>query len=86
MKCVAAFGLCVMLFTMFAGGNSLPALLKARRDAQTLTRTISELRSENAQLKARAAALRNDPSTIEAVARETLGLARADELIVTRPK
>jgi cell division protein FtsB len=86
MKCVAAFGLCVMLFTMFAGDNSLPALLKARRDAQTLTRTISELRSENAQLRARAEALRNDPSTIEAVARETLGLARADELIVTRPK
>jgi len=86
MKCVAAFGLCVMLFTMFAGDNSLPALLKARRDAQTLTRTISELRSENAQLKARAEALRTDPSTIEAVARETLGLARADELIVTRPK
>jgi cell division protein FtsB len=75
-----------MLFTMFAGDNSLPALLKARRDAQMLTRTISELRSENARLKARAEALRNDPSTIEAVARETLGLARADELIVTRPK
>lgn len=86
MKCVVAFGLCVMLFTLFTGDNSLPAILKARRDAQALNRTISELRSENARLKARVEALRNDPATIEVVARETLGLARPDELVVTRPK
>ena len=75
-----------MLFTMFAGDNNLPAILKARRDARALTQTISQLRSENAQLKSRAEALRSDPSAIEEVARETLGLARPDELIVTRPK
>ena len=86
MKVAVAFGLCVMLFTLFARENSLPALLKARRDAQALDRTISNLRTENAQLKARAEALRSDPSAIERVARETLGLARADELVVTRPK
>ena len=84
MKTIVAFGICVLLFAMFAGDRSLPALLKARRDAQSLTRTISELRSENARLKARAEALRSDPSAIEAVARESLGLARADELVVTR--
>lgn len=86
MKVVVAFGLCVMLFTLFAGDNSLPALLEARRDALALDRTIANLRSENAQLKARAAALRSDPSAIERVARETLGLARPDELVVPRPK
>ena len=86
MKSVVAFGICVLLFTMFGGDRSLPALLKARRDAQSLTRTISALRSENARLKARAGALRSDPSAIEAVARESLGLARVDELVVTRPK
>ena len=86
MKSVAAFGLCVMLFTMFAGDRNLPAILKARRDADALTRTISDLRAENARLKARAEALRSDPSAIEAVARDSLGLARADELVVTRPK
>ena len=76
MKVVAAFGLCLMLFTLFTGDNSLPALLKARRDARALDLTISSLRSENAQLKARAEALRRDPSAIEKVARETLGFAR----------
>lgn len=86
MKVVVAFGLCLMLFKLFTGDNSLPALLKARRDAQALARTISDLRSENAHLKARAEALRSDPSAIEKVARETLGLARPDELVVPRPK
>ena len=86
MKVVVAFGLCVMLFMLFTGDNSLPALLKARRDAQALNQTISNLRSENAQLKARAESLRHDPSAIEKVARETLGLARPDELVVPRPK
>ena len=86
MKICVAFGLCVMLFTAFTGDNNLPALLKARRDAQALSRTISNLRSENAQLKTRVEALRKDPSAIERVARETLGLARPDELVVFRPK
>lgn len=86
MKVAVAFGLCVALFTLFAGDSSFPALLKARRNCQALDRTISNLRSENAQLKARAEALRSDPSAIERVARETLGLARPDELVVPRPK
>jgi len=86
MRSVAAFGLCLVLFTLFTGDNSLPALLRARRDAGTLTLQISALRAENARLKARAEALRNDASTIEAEARETLGLARPDEVVVTRSR
>jgi cell division protein FtsB len=86
MKIGVAFGLCLLLFTIFTGDNGLPALLRARRDVQSLSRQIAALRAENARLAARAEALRNDPSAIEAVARETLGLARPDELVVTRWK
>ena len=86
MKSVVAFGLCLILFTIAAGDRSLLALLKVRRDAHALSSRILELRSENARLKADADALRSDPAVIESVARETLGLARADEIVVTRPK
>ena len=86
MRSVVAFGLCLILFTVFTGDNGLPALLRARRDAGTLALQISALRAENARLKARAEALRNDASTIERVARETLGLARPDEIVVTRSR
>ena len=85
MKSVGAFGLCLVLFT-FTSDNGLPALLRARRDAGTLALQISALRAENARLKARAEALRTDASTIEAVARETLGLARPDEIVVSRSR
>jgi cell division protein FtsB len=84
MRTVVAFALCLVLFGMFAGERGVPALLKARRDAEALAVRIATLRSENLRLKARADALRNDPATIEAVARETLGLARRDEIVVLR--
>ena len=84
MKSVVAFGICLVLFSAFTGDRGLPALLKARREARVLAAEISALRSENAALKARAELLRSDPATIESVARETLGLARPDEIVVTR--
>lgn len=84
MKTALAFGLCVVLFTLFAGDSGLPELLKARRDAKQLSLEISALRAENARLKARAEALRYDAPTIEVVARDTLGLARPGEIVVSR--
>ena len=80
---MAAFGLCIILMTMFAGDRGLPAVFKARRDAQELSRRIAAIRAENVELKVRADALRTDPATIERVARETMGFARPDELVVT---
>lgn len=84
MKSVAAFGLCVILFGTFTGDHGLPALLRTRREAERLSMRIAALRLENARLKAQANALRGDAATIEAVARETLGLARQGEIVVIR--
>ena len=83
MKSVVACGLCIILMSIFAGERGLPAVFKARRDARELSRRIAAIRAENAHLKARAEALRTDPAAIERVARETLGFARPDELVVT---
>jgi cell division protein FtsB len=85
-KSVVAFAICIMLFSIFTGDKGVPALLKARRDARVLSLQIAALREENARLKARAEALRTDAPTIEALARETVGRARADEIVVTRPR
>jgi cell division protein FtsB len=86
MKSVVAFGLCLVLFSLFAGDRGLPALMRAREEANALSARIAALRLENVRLRARAEALRSDAATIEAVARESLGLARADEIVVTRPR
>ena len=81
MKVAVAFGLCVILFTAF-NDRGLPALMKARRQSAELTAEIARMRVVNARLRARAELLRSDGGTIERLARETLGLARADELVV----
>lgn len=83
MKFVVPFGFCIILMSMFAGDRGLPAVFKARRDARELSRQIAAIRAENADLEARAEALRTDRGAIERVARETLGFARPDELVVT---
>ena len=86
MKIAVAFGTCLVLFGVAAGDRSLPALLRAREQVSALSREIAALRTENARLKVRAEALRSDPSAIEAVARQTLGFARAGEIVVIRPR
>ena len=84
MKFGVAFGLCIVLLTMFAGDRGLPAVFKARRQAHALTREVGALRDQNQALRARVYALRTDPAVIETVARETLGLARPGEIVVLR--
>lgn len=86
MKIVIAFALCLLLFTTFAGDNGIQAVVRVRHHARALAGEIAALKKENERLRASAEALRSDPHTIEVVARATLGLARPDELVVTRPR
>ena len=83
MRSVAAFGACLLLFSLFGDDHGLRAMLQARRDERTLASRVEALRAENAVLRRRAEALRRDPATIESVARETLGLVRRGEILVT---
>ena len=85
MRIAFAFGACLLLFGLFGGEHGLRAMLQARHDARDLAAQVVALRAENANLRRRAEALRRDPATIEAVARETLGMVRPGEILVTRP-
>ena len=84
MRTAAAFGVCLLLFGLFGDEHGVHAMLQARRDARALETEVAALRAENALLEQRADALRRDPATIEAVARETLGLMKPGEILVTR--
>jgi cell division protein FtsB len=55
--------------------------LRARRQHQELVVSIERLRSENARLRDDARRLRSDPATIEALARQELGLIRPGEML-----
>jgi cell division protein FtsB len=76
------FGTAVLLADALVGERGLVATTRARRQSDELTATVLQLRSENARLHATADRLRTDPSTIESLARETLGLIRPGEVLV----
>lgn len=82
-KILVGFGLSILLFSV-AGDRGVTAILRTHDRARALSAEIAAIRAENAKLRVEAEALRRDPSAIEREARQTLGLARADEIVVTR--
>jgi len=77
------FVACVLLVNGLFGERGLMQSVRARRAFGASQRDLERLRRENAGLRDLARRLRNDPATIEGVARGELGLARQGEIVVT---
>jgi cell division protein FtsB len=77
------FVACVLLVNGLFGERGLLATIKARQAYAAAARDLARLRQANQTLRERARQLRSDPRSIEAVARGELGLAGADEIVVT---
>jgi cell division protein FtsB len=65
------------------GERGILGLWKAREDYARLLHEVRGLEAENDALSAQILALRSDPLVIERLARETLGMAREGELVLT---
>lgn len=63
------------------GDRGLLILFEERDQLERLRSEIGTLREDNARLAAEVAALRSSPRAVERLAREELGLARADEVV-----
>lgn len=63
------------------GDRGMLNLFEKRRHVSQLRAEIDSLRAENARLGSEIVALRTSPRAIERIAREQLGLARADETV-----
>jgi cell division protein FtsB len=63
------------------GDRGLLHLMDQRHRAEVLAGEVADLQAENARLGAEIAALRSDPRAIERLAREELGMVRADETV-----
>jgi cell division protein FtsB len=72
----------VVLADALFGDRGLAQALRARQDHRQAVAELSTLRGENAALRDEARRLRDDPATIEGVAREELGLIRPGEILV----
>ena len=71
----------VLAIDGLVGEKGLLESIRARRRHHELSASIERLRAENAQLREDARRLLEDPSTIESLAREELGLIRPGELL-----
>jgi cell division protein FtsB len=78
---VLVFATVVMLVDALVGEKGLIERMRAGRQYEQQTASLGVLKTENARLRESARRLREDPSAIEAAAREELGLIRPGELL-----
>jgi cell division protein FtsB len=73
---------CVILLDSLFGDRGLAQTIRARKDHGRAADTLNRLKDENAVLRDEVHRLLADPATIEAVARQELGLIRPGEILV----
>jgi cell division protein FtsB/cell division protein DivIC len=73
-----AFG-AVLMIDALVGDKGLLAMLQARRHYRNLEQSVADAVAENARLRESARRLREDPATIEDIARRELGLIKPGE-------
>lgn len=76
------FATLVLLADALVGERGLVASTRARQQVGDLSSSVEKLRRENHTLRENARRLREDRTTIEAVARKELGLIRQGEVLV----
>ena len=75
------FVTCVLLADALFGDEGLAGTIRAGREYRQATEALRQIRQENAALREQQRRLREDPRTIEAVARQELGLIRPGEIL-----
>jgi cell division protein FtsB len=76
---------CVIFIDALVGDQGVLATMQARREYEQVEQRLREARLENARLRALSERLRNDPATIEELARRELGLVfPGEKLFIVR--
>jgi cell division protein FtsB len=78
---ILVLGTVVLVVDALVGDKGLIETVRARRQYADLAASLTALRQQNAQLRDDIRRLKEDPGTIESIAREELGLMRPGELL-----
>jgi cell division protein FtsB len=78
---VLVFVTAVLVLNAIFGDKGVMATSRARREHDQLAAEVTRAKAENARLRETERKLQADPATIEALAREELGLIRPGEKI-----
>jgi len=68
------------------GEKGLVEVWRHRREASAIERQIRQLRADNDRMRTEIRALRGDPRSIEPIAREELGFAGKEEILILFPR
>lgn len=79
---VLVFATCVLLLDALFGERGLAERMRAREAIAVTGASVARMRQENAGLREQIRRLKDDPDTIESVARGELGLIRPGEVLV----
>jgi cell division protein FtsB len=80
-------GFVLLLLQDIFGTHGVLAMRRSQAEARKIQHEINQLDAENKKLQDHVKDLKTDPSTIECIAREDIGLARPGELIFkTQPR
>ena len=71
----------VLVINALVGERGLMETLRVRRQHQDLEQAIEKLKADNVRLREDARRLLSDPATIEALARQELGLIKPGEVL-----
>jgi len=88
-RALLAIGFLALLVQDIFGQHGFLAMRRTQREIQTLEQEIQQLKQDNEdnrKLAEQVKALKSDPTTIERIAREEMGLARRGELIFKLPR
>ena len=78
---VLLFVASVIVVDGLVGDRGLLAMLRARREYDTVAATVARQRAENMRLREEVRRLREDPDAIEEIARRELGLIKRGERV-----
>ncbi len=76
----------LLLVAAFLGDNGVLQLWRLRAEVGALHQDVQALEAENERLSRAIAELRHDPSVMERLAREELGLVRPGERVLRFPR
>ncbi|HEV8675567.1 MAG TPA: septum formation initiator family protein [Methylomirabilota bacterium] len=83
---VVAGLLTLLLGAAVLGDNGVLQLRRLRAEVESLHRDVQALEAENERLSRAIAELRHDPTALERIAREELGLVRPGERVLRFPR
>lgn len=76
---------CLLLLQDVFGAHGLMAMHRSKAQIEAIQAKLDKLDQENRDLQQRIQNLKTDPSAIEKIARDRMGLARPGELIFSLP-